>query len=329
MKVLYIGGTGEISYECVTASVAAGQEVTVFNRGRSSEGLPPVVRRITGDIADEAAYRALGQQHFDVVCQFLAYQAQTIRRDKEIFAGKIGQYVFISTASAYQKPPMRVRITEDVPLENPFWDYSRRKAEMERELMTWHAAGELPVTIVRPSHTYRRKFPSTFVSGDDWAYRIRAGRAVIVHGDGTSLWVLTHSSDFARPFVRLLGNEKALGEAFHITSDQATPWQSIFVAFAVALGAEANIVHVPTDTLVRYDPAWTGSLLGDKAWSVVFDNAKVAAVAEPFQCDISLAEGLKRVATEHYPRRAESYRPDEKLHALLDRIAQEQLTLGR
>ena len=328
MKVLYIGGTGEISYECVKAGAESGQEVTVFNRGRSTEPLPAGVRRISGDVSDDAAYRRLGQEHFDAVCQFLAFEPATIRRDKEVFAGKVGQYVFISTASAYQKPPRRVRITEDVPLENPYWAYSRRKAEMERQLMAWHAAGELPVTIVRPSHTYRRRFPGTFVKGHDWAWRMRTGRAVISHGDGMSLWVVTHSSDFARPFVNLLGNDKALGEAFHITSDEVSPWDFIFRAIGAALGVEPKIVHVPTETLVRYNPDWAGPLLGDKAWPVIFDNAKVKSAAGPFECATTMAEGMKRVAAEHYPARAAEYEPDEKLHALLDRIAEEQLALG-
>ena len=328
MNVLYIGGTGEISYECVRAGVAVGQQVTVFNRGRSTEPLPAEVRQITGDVNDEAAYRRLGGERFDAVCQFLAYEMETIRRDREVFGGKVGQYVFISTASAYQKPAPRVRITEDVPLENPFWEYSRRKAEMERQLMAWHAGGELPVTVVRPSHTLRRRFPGTFISGDDWAYRMRAGRAVISHGDGTSLWVITHSADFAGPFVNLLGNERALGEAFHITSGQAHTWDFIFGAVGEALGVEPRIVHVPTDTLVRYRAEWAGPLLGDKTWSVTFDNAKVASVAGPFECTITLAEAMQRVAAECYPERAESFKPDEDLHALVDRMAAEQLALG-
>ena len=328
MRVLYIGGTGEISYECVRASVSAGQEVTVFNRGRSAEPLLAEVRRIIGDVQDDAGYAPLGQEHFDVVCQFLAYRPETIRRDREVFGGKVGQYVFISTASAYQKPPRRVHVTEDVPLENPYWAYSRAKAQMERELTAWHAAGTLPVTIVRPSHTYRRRFPGTFARGDDWAWRMLNGRAIISHGDGTSLWMLTHSRDFATPFVRLLGNEKALGEAFHITTDQAEPWDSIFHAIGAALGVQPRLVHVPTETLVRYNAEWAGPLLGDKAWPVIFDNAKVRSVAGAFECTTPMAEGMKEVAARHYPARAAAYEPNEELHALLDRIAEEQLALG-
>jgi len=328
VKVLYIGGTGEISYECVKAGVAVGQEVTVFNRGRNAEPLPAGVRRIAGDLTDEAAYRRLGKEHFDVVCQFLAYEPAIIHRDKEVFAGKVGQYVFISTASAYQKPPPRLRITEDVPLANPYWEYSRKKVDMERTLMQWHGEGLLPVTIVRPSHTYRRRFPSSFVKGDDWAWRMANGRAIISHGDGTSLWVLTHSSDFAKPFVRLLGNQKALGEAFHITSDEAVAWDAIFGGIGAALGLAPRIVHVPTETLIRYNAGWAGSLLGDKTWPVLFDNTKVASVAGEFACTTPMAEGLRQVAAKHYPARSAEYRPDEKLHALLDRIAGEQEALG-
>jgi len=329
MKVLYVGGTGEISYECVRAGVASGQEVTVFNRGRTPDPLPSAVRRITGDMKDQAAYARLGAEHFDVVCQFLAFEPTTIERDRAVFGGKIGQYVFISSASAYQKPPTRVRITEDVPLANPYWAYSRSKAQMERRLMAWHEAGQLPVTIVRPGHTYRRRFPGTFMKGDDWAWRMRHGRCVISHGDGTSLWTVTHSRDFAKPFVGLLGNPRALGQAFHITSDEVNPWDFIFRAIGSALGVEPRIVHVPTETLVRYNPDWAGPLLGDKAWSVIFDNAKVKSVAGPFECATGMADGMKEVARKHYPARSAAFRPDEKVHALVDRVAEEQAALGR
>jgi len=329
MKVLYIGGTGEISAACVARSVEAGQDVAVFNRHQRDEPLPAGVRRITGDLENDDAYRKLGDEGFDVVCQFLAYQPQTIRRDLEVFGGRCGQYVFISSASAYQKPPRRYVITEDVPLENPYWDYSRRKAAMEAQLMQWHAAGRLPVTVVRPSHTYRRRFPGGIAAGDDWAWRIRRGRAIIVHGDGTSLWTYTHAEDFAGPFVGLLGNARALGEAFHITRHmQAHTWNEIYSAVGRALGTEAKLVHVPTETLVRYNEAWAGPRLGDKAWCAVFDNTKVRSVAGAWEPKVSMDEGLKRVAEHYFAHRADAYQPDEKLHAFLDRIADEQQKLG-
>jgi nucleoside-diphosphate-sugar epimerase len=329
MKVLYIGGTGEISYACVEAGAKLGQEITVFNRGKNDEPLPPDVKRITGELND-STYRALGAQKFDVVCQFLAYNTAQVEKDLEIFGGgKTGQYLFISTASAYQKPPTDWRITEQTPLENPYWPYSRIKAEMEYMLFGWHEAGRLPVTVVRPSHTYRRRFPSTFVSGDDHAWRLLNGRPVIIHGDGTGLWTHTHASDFARPFVRLLGNPKALGEAFHITRPDATTWNDIFQNMAGALDVQApHWVYIPTTTLVKYNRReWTGPLLGDKTWSVQFDLTKLKSVVGDFECTVSGEEGLASVVP-HYHKRAAAFVPDEALHALLDRIAREQVALG-
>jgi len=329
MKVLYIGGTGEISYECVRRSAEIGQQVTVFNRGRGEEPLPPGVRRIVGDLADEAAYARLGEEGFDVVCQFLAYQTAAVQRDVRVFGGRCRQYVFISSASAYQKPPQRYVITEDTPLENPYWAYSRAKAQMEAYLLEQHRAGTLPVTIVRPSHTYRRRFPGGIAGGDDWAWRLLNGKPIVVHGDGTSLWTLTHSSDFAVPFANLLGNDRALGQAFHVTRHmEAHPWNDIVAEVARALGTAPKIVHVPTETLVRYNADWAGPLLGDKSWSVLFDNRKVMSVAGDWRCRVSLPEGMKRAAEHYFRFRAPAYQADPKLHALLDRIAAEQSALG-
>jgi len=326
MRVLYLGGTGEISYACVHASVAAGHEVTVFNRGRTTEPLPDRVHRITGELND-AAYRALGEQTFDAVCQFLAYEPTQIEADLQVFSGRCGQYLFISTASAYQKPPATWRITEDVPLTNPFWPYSQTKADMERTLFRWHADGKLPVTIVRPSHTYRRKFPGTFVAGDDHVWRMLNHRPVILHGDGTGLWTWTHATDFARAFVRLLGHPKGLGEAFHITRPDAFTWNDIFAAIANALNVKPQIVYVPTRTLVKYDPEWEGPLLGDKAWPVQFDLTKLKSVIGEFDCTVDAPSGAASVVP-HYRERAAAFQPDEKLHALMDRIAAEQSALG-
>ena len=205
MRVLYIGGTGEISYACVLASTQAGQHCTVFNRGQSDEPPPATVRHIAGDINDPAACGELAREHFDVVCQFIAYTPADIQRDIDVFGGNCGQYVFISSASAYRKPPTTYRLTEDVPLGNPFWAYSQAKADMEAILMRAHASGRIAATIVRPSHTLRRRFPGTFIKGDVNAWRMQNGRPVIVPGDGNSLWTLTPAEDFAGPFVKLFG----------------------------------------------------------------------------------------------------------------------------
>ena len=328
MKVLYIGGTGEISYACVQRGVEVGHDVTVFNRGRNPEPLPDGVRRITGDLGDEAAYARLGEETWDAVCQFLAYDLPAVRRDVEVFAGRCGQYVFISTASAYQKPPAHYVVTEATPLQNPYWAYSRTKAQMEAYLFEQHAAGKLAVTVVRPSHTLRTRLPGGIGRGDDWAWRILHGKAVILHGDGTSLWTLTHSSDFAVPFCNLLGKAAALGEAFHITRHmESFTWNEIFAAAGRALGVEPKLVHVPTETLVRYNADWSGPLLGDKTWSVLFDNTKVMGVAGAFECTVGLDEAMRR-CVEHYRRRAGAYEPDAQSHAFLDRIAEEQAALG-
>jgi nucleoside-diphosphate-sugar epimerase len=323
MRVLYIGGSGEISFDCIKESVRRGHEVTVFNRGRHNLGLPDGCRFVTGDIEDDAAYGRLAGGDFDVVCQFRLFKPAALKRDLALFTGRCGQYVFISTASAYRKPVRGLPITEEVPLENPFWDYSRAKAEMEALL---RAQDRLPYTIVRPSHTYRARMPTPMADNVEVSRFLR-GKPVVLHGDGESLWTVTHAEDFARPFVRLLGERRALGEAFHITGDRAWSWNEIFEAIAAALGLrQYRLVHVATDTLVRYRPEWAGPLLGDKAPSVTFDNSKVKGVVGDFDCPIDPWRGMRMVA-ERYPPSAGSF--DPALDALLDRIVAEQEALGR
>lgn len=320
MNVLYIGGTGEISYACIHAGAAIGHKITVFNRGVNDEPLPAGVERITGDLKDEQAYRALATRRFDVVCQFKAFTVEEIERDISLFSGQCGQYVFISSASAYQKPPVNFRITEETPLVNPFWEYSRKKAAMEAVLIKAHEAGKLAVTNIRPSHTYRRNFPVTLGGGDLLASRLLRGKPVVVHGDGTSLWVVTHAEDFAYPFVRLLGRPQALGQAFHITSEDAWTWNQIINAVAEAVGATADVVHVPTATLVKHHPDWNGPLWGDKSNSVWFDNTKVKNLVPDWRCEIAMPAGMKRVA-DHWRRRKDAYKIDEKTDGLLDAMA--------
>jgi nucleoside-diphosphate-sugar epimerase len=327
MKVLYIGGTGEISYECLLRSVAAGHECTLFNRGRDPEPLPAGVRRIVGDMTSQADYDGLGRELFDVVCQFRAYTSDDCQKDLKLFGGRCGQYVFISTASAYQKPPAQGRITEQTPLANPFWEYSRQKARAESLLLDAHREGQLPVTIVRPSLTYRRRFPGTFASGDDWGWRMLAGRPVIVQGDGQALWTYTHARDFAAMFVPLLGNTQALGEAYQIMTDTAYTWEYLFRAVGRTLGVEPKLTFVPTQTLVRYKPEWAGPLLGDKSWASLFDTTKIEQVSGRIAEPVPLTEGFRDVLPR-FRERMKNFAPDAALHALLDHIAREQNSLG-
>ena len=322
MHVLYIGGTGEISFDCIHQSIQLGHDVSVFNRGNNNHGLPDEVRLIAGDIHDDAVYGGLAKENFDVICQFRLFSTDEIKRDIDLFTGHCGQYVFISTASAYQKPVRGLPITEKTPLDNPYWGYSQTKAEMERLL---RAQSGLPYTIVRPSHTYRTHMPTPF-SGNIDVSRLLHGKPVVVPGDGESLWTITHAEDFAPPFVELLGNKKALGEDFHITGDRQWTWNEILEAVAAALEVEAyEFVHVPTDTLVRYKADYAGPLLGDKSVSVIFDNSKVKSVVGDFDCTIDPWTGMRKVAAR-FPADADNF--DAQEDALHDRIVREQSALG-
>ncbi len=322
MKVLYIGGTGEISFDCIHESVKLGHDVSVYNRGNNNAGLPGGIRFITGDIHDDAAYGKLADENFDVISQFHLFSPDEIKRDIDLFAGHCGQYVFISSASCYQKPVRNLPITENTPLVNPFWAYSRAKAEMENILRDQN---KLPYTIVRPSHTYRTHMTAPF-GGQVEVSRLLRGKPLIVHGDGESLWTVTHARDFAPPFVKLLGNKQAIGEDFHLTSDHAPTWNEVIEAIAAAIGvSDYQIVHVPSDTLVRYNDEWEGPLLGDKSRSVIFDNTKIKSVVGDFDCPIDPWQGMKLVA-EQFPPDANDFDPESD--ALQDRIIAEQSSLG-
>jgi nucleoside-diphosphate-sugar epimerase len=324
LKVLYIGGTGEISFDCIKRSAASGHDVSVYNRGNHNDGLPPSCNFITGDITDDTTYGELAKQNFDVVCQFRLFSEEALQRDLDLFAGHCGQYVFIGTASSYQSPLRTLPITEETPLINPYWGYSRAKAAMEAILQAQDA---LPFTIVRPSHTYRTNIPPTAVARETNVSRLLRGKPVVMHGDGSSLWTLTHAEDFAPLFVGLLGNDRAMGEAFHITHDKSWPWDEILEAAAAALGVkDYRVVHVPSDTLIRFNPEWEGPLLGDKTPSVIFNNSKVKSVAGDHECRIDPWAGMKLVA-ERFPVDPEAFDAEED--ALLDRIAAGQDAVGR
>jgi nucleoside-diphosphate-sugar epimerase len=324
-SVLFVGGTGQISLPCVEKAVAAGHDVSVFNRGQRDAGLPAGVTSIVGDMRDPASYRgALGGKRFDVVAQFMVFTPEQLQQDIEVFAGNTGQYVFISSASVYDKSNHYVVKEGVTPVHNPFWAYSQAKIACEKLL---EGSKNLPWTIVRPSHTVRTGLPTMVGEGDVIPRRMLQGKPVFVAGDGTAPWTLTRSVDFANPFIGLFGKSKAIGEDFHITGDMAWTWTQIYKAIAKGIGAEANIVCVPSDTLVKYRPDWVGPLWGDKSLASLFDNSKVKAVAGDFSCSEDLDEVLAEPIMHLKQRLQEPETPSE-LTPLLDRITADQLNVG-
>ncbi|WP_203901879.1 SDR family oxidoreductase [Virgisporangium aliadipatigenens] len=316
MRVLFIGGTGVISSACARLALERGIELSVLNRSGSAV---PGATALRGDIRDAASARAaLGDREFDAVVEFVAFTPEHVRADVDLFRGRTGQYVFISSASAYQKPVARLPITESTPLRNPFWQYSRDKIACEDLLTRAYREDGFPVTIVRPSHTYdRTRIP--FQGRWTWLDRLRQGREVIVHGDGTSLWTITHQDDFAKGFVPLLGHGRTLGEAFHITSDEALTWDQIARTFAAVLRVEPRIVHVTSDAIAAADPEWGEKLLGDKAHSTVLDNSKLRSVVPDFVATIPFEQGAREIV-EWYLADSARQVVDEKFDALMDRL---------
>jgi nucleoside-diphosphate-sugar epimerase len=296
MRVLFIGGTGFISTAVSRQAIAKGIELYLLNRGLRPALLPGSYRLIADVHRVDDARTALKDLEFDVVVDWIAYAPDDIERDLALFRGRVRQFVFISSASAYQKPPAHYLITESTPLHNPYWEYSRKKIACEERLLKAYREEGFPVTIVRPSLTYDPNFP---IAIGGWgcytlADRLKKGLPIIVHGDGSSLWVVTHADDFGRGFLGLLGNPQALGHAFHITSDEVLTWDQIYQTIAEALGVEARIVHIPSDFIARVAPQLAGSLLGDKTWSVVFDNSKIKTFVPGFQATIPFREGIRR-----------------------------------
>lgn len=323
MKVLFIGGSGKISSACCRRAIAAGHELHVLNRGVSKiRPVPQGTQEHRADIRDPDAVRAaLAGLEFDVVVDFVAFRPEHVRADLDFFRGRTRQYVFISSASAYQTPPGRLPVTESTPLRNPFWRYSQQKIECEDMLVRAYRDEGFPVTIVRPSHTYDR---TTVPLTGGWTMidRMRRGKEVVVHGDGTSLWTLTHHVDFAKAFIGLLGHPMAIGESFHITSDEVLTWNQITEYLATAAGVDdPRIVHVPSEAIAAADPAWGDGLLGDKAHSMVFDNSKVRALVPDFVATIPYQQGAREVIDwfDAEPARAEV---DEKVNTLVDRLVE-------
>ena len=325
MKALFIGGTGTISTDVVELAQQRGWEITLLNRG--SKKLPEGVGSITADIHDEEAVaKAIADESYDVVAQFIAYTAEDVERDIRLFRNKTKQYIFISSASAYQKPLADYRITESTPLVNPYWQYSRHKIAAEEVLMTAYRTSGFPITIVRPSHTYNGTKPPVSLHGNkgNWQIlkRILDGKPVIIPGDGSSLWTLTHSKDFAKGYVGLMANPHAIGNAFHITTDESMTWNQIYQTIADALGKPLTALHVASDFLARHggNYAFRGELLGDKAATVVFDNSKIKRLVPDLICTTSMADGLRQ-SVQYMLSHPETQTPDPEFDSWCDRVA--------
>lgn len=324
MKVLFIGGTGIISSACSALAVERGIDLYLLNRGQTTRRpIPAGARILTGDIRDPSVGAALLGHNFDVVVDWIAFTPDHIDTDLALFRGRVGQYIYISSASAYQKPPVVLPITEETPLDNPFWEYSRNKIACEELLMKSHREEQFPVTIVRPSHTYDRTL-LPFHGGYTYLDRMLKGKPILIHGDGTSLWTLTHHRDFARAFLGLFGESRAIGEAYHITSDEWLAWNEIARLLGEAAGVEPAIVHVPSATVAAHDPQWGASLVGDKSHCGIFDNSKIRTIVPDFTAEIPFAEGAREIVDWYAANPAEQ-RPEPAFDAILDRIIVAQL----
>ena len=299
MKALLIGGTGTISTAISALLAEQGWELYLLNRGNRSEFVPPGAHVIAADINDEDDVEdKLDGMTFDVVADFIAFTTNHVKRGIRLFEDICAQYIFISSASAYQKPLASPVITESTPLHNPYWEYSRNKIACEKRLMKEYRKTGFPVTIVRPSHTYGDTSVPLGVHGNGGSYavidRMRKGKPVIIHGDGTSLWTMTHNTDFAKAFCGLMDNAHAIGEAYQITSDESLTWNQIYEIIAAALGVELHAVHVPSDVLGALSPSLYGGLLGDKAHSVMFDNTKIKRAVPSFAATTRFDQGIRR-----------------------------------
>jgi nucleoside-diphosphate-sugar epimerase len=321
MRVLFVGGTGNISTSVSRLAVTRGIELHLLNRGRSGVTIDGA-RSVVADINDPAAIAAvLGDTTYDAVVDWIAFVPAEVERDLALFGPRTRQYVFISSASAYEKPPRSPFITESTPLKNPYWEYSRNKIACEELLVRAWRERDLPITIVRPSLTYDTHLPIAIGGWGCYTLidRLKRGGKIISHGDGTSLWTVTHAEDFAKGFVGLLGHPRAIGEAFQITSDEVLTWDQIYTAIADAVGVKAEIVHIPSDFIWRLEPAMGAGLLGDKAHSVIFDNSKIRRLVPDFVATIPFHEGIRRTVArfEADPRR-QVVRPE--VGAAMDRV---------
>lgn len=325
MKVLFIGGTGTIS-SAITKQLSETEcEIYLLNRGTRNDAIPANVNILTADINNEEKVSELIKDlEFDVVADFIAFQPTQLERDYRLFHGKTKQFIFISSASAYQTPLADYKVTEGTPLFNPYWEYSRDKIACEEYLMKQYRENGFPVTIIRPSHTYDERSIPLGVHGHNgsWqvAKRMLENKPVIIHGDGTSLWTMTHNSDFAKGFIGLMGNIHAIGESVHITSDETVTWNQIYEIIADALSVKLNAVHVPSSFLAKCTHKdLSDGLLGDKANSVVFDNAKLKRLVPEFVATTRLDQGIKQTI-EHILAHPELQIEDEEFDVWCDKV---------
>lgn len=319
MKVLFIGGTGIISSACSPLAIENGIDLYLLNRGQNARQAPNGAKLIHADIDDlEASQAALQGMAFDVVVDWIAFTPQDVERDIALFGGRTGQYIFISSASAYQTPPAHLPVSESTPLDNPYWEYSRNKIACEERLVLAYREEKFPMTIVRPSHTYDKTL-LPMEGGYTVLNRMLRGKPVIVHGDGTSLWTLTHHKDFAKGLVGLLGLPAAIGQAIHITSDEWLSWNQIFEMVASAAGVKPHLVHIPSEWIAACDPEWGASLLGDKAHSMIFDNSKIKRLVPGFAATIPFAHGAAEIV-DWYAANPERQVVDPALDAQIERM---------
>lgn len=321
MRILFIGGTGTISTACVALAAERGMEVSTVNRGVSDRReLPADVEALVADASSvDELHAALGRRSFDSVVDFRAFTPGEVKARLDLFRGRVGQYVFISSATVYQKPPAQLPIVESTPLRNPGWSYAEDKIACEDLLNAAYRQELYPVTIVRPSHTYDERTPPVY-GGWTQIARMRRGEPVVVHGDGTSLWTLTHSRDFAVALVGLLGDPRTYGHAYHVTSEESFPWNQIYEVLASAAGAPPpRLVHVPSDTIALADPDWGRALLSDMSHSLVFDNTKVKRLVPDFVTRVPFPVGAREVIAwfDADPARQ---RVDERLNAVVEQL---------
>ena len=334
MKILFIGGNGNISWNCTAQALEKGFEVWVLNRDSGSvmrRDIPKEAHKLKADINDANSVKnAVKDLKFDVIADFICFTPEQAKQDLELYGEICRQFIFISSASAYQKPLAAVPITESTPLKNPYWPYSQNKIACEELFFNEYRKKDFPITVVRPSHTYDTIIPAAMgSSGWTNSARMLFGKPVVLHGDGTTLWTLTHAEDFAKAFIALLGNSSAIGQAFHITSDEWLTWRQISEIVANALGdivetqciASLQFAYVPSEKIAEKNPELGAGLLGDKAWCAIFDNSKIKKFAPGWEAKIPFREGIKRTIN-WFMEKEERRKVNKELDNFLDHLSE-------